>query len=99
METNFDKPSAPTDPYVRTAQTFHILTEKQIQRARLFGQEEFLSKGTILFEGGQRSVDFFIVLKGNTEIYEHRHDGLNVITVHREHQFTSAITQSSLQNA
>jgi thioredoxin reductase (NADPH) len=91
METNLDKPFDPTDPYVRTAQTFPILTEEQIQRARLLGQEEFLPKGTILFERGQRSVDFFIVLKGNIEIYEHRHDGLNVFTVHREHQFTGEL--------
>ena len=41
METNFDKPFDPTDPYVRTAQTFPILTEEQIERARLFAQEEF----------------------------------------------------------
>lgn len=91
METNLDKPFDPTDPYVRTAQTFPILTEDQIQRARLLGQEEFLPKGAILFERGQRSVDFFIVLKGNIEIYEHRHDGLNVFTVHREHQFTGEL--------
>jgi len=91
METNFDKPFDPTDPYVRTAQTFPILTEEQIQRARLLGQEECLPKGTILFERGQRSVDFFIVLKGNIEIYEHRHGGFNVFTVHREHQFTGEL--------
>ncbi|GAA6623512.1 FAD-dependent oxidoreductase [Scytonema sp. NUACC26] len=94
METNFDRPANPfdpTDPYVRTAQTFPILTEEQIQRARLLGQEEFLPKGTILFERGQRSVDFFIVLQGNIEIYEHRRDGLNVFTVHREHQFTGEL--------
>ena len=91
METNLDKPVDPTDPYVRTAQTFPILTEEQIQRASLLGQEEFLPKGTILFERGQRSVDFFIVLKGNIEIYEHRHNGLNVFTVHRENQFTGEL--------
>ena len=91
MQANFDKPSDPTDPYVRTAQTFPILTEEQVERARLLAQEEFLPKGTILFERGQRSVDFFIVLKGNIEIYEHSHDGLNVFTVHREHQFTGEI--------
>ena len=91
METNLDKPVDPTDPYIRTAQTFPILTEEQIQRASLLGQEEFLPKGTILFERGQRSVDFFIVLKGNIEIYEHRHDGINVFTVHGEHQFTGEL--------
>ncbi|WP_148125946.1 Crp/Fnr family transcriptional regulator, partial [Chroococcidiopsis cubana] len=81
----------PSDPYVRTAQTFPVLTEEQIGRARLLGQEESLPKGTILFERGERSVDFFIVLQGNIEIYEHRHDGLNVFTVHREQQFTGEL--------
>ena len=91
METNLNQPLDPTDPYVRTAQTFPVLTLEQIQRAKLLSQEEFLPKGTILFERGQRSVDFFIVLQGNIEIYEHRHSGLNVFTVHREQQFTGEI--------
>lgn len=91
METNLNQPLDPTDPYVRTAQTFPVLTDEQIQRAKLLSQEEFLPKGTILFERGERGVDFFIVLKGNIEIYEHRHDGLNVFTVHREHQFTGEL--------
>jgi thioredoxin reductase (NADPH) len=88
---NVDRTADPSDPYVRTAQTFPLLTEDQIGRARLLGQEEPLPKGTILFERGQRSVDFFIVLQGNIEIYEHHHDGLNVFTVHREHQFTGEL--------
>jgi thioredoxin reductase (NADPH) len=91
METQIDRPLDPTDPYVRTAQTFPVLTEEQIQRAKLLGQEDPLPKGTILFERGQRSVDFFIILKGNIEIYEHRRDGLNVFTVHQERQFTGEI--------
>ena len=91
MEAVSEKPFDPTDPYVRTAQTFPTLTQEQIERAKLLGQEEFLPKGTILFERGQRSVDFFIVLQGNIEIYEHRQNGLNVFTVHDEHQFTGEI--------
>ncbi|MBD1822930.1 FAD-dependent oxidoreductase [Cyanobacteria bacterium FACHB-DQ100] len=91
METISDKPFDPTDPYVRTAQTFPVLTEEQIERAKLLAQEEFLAKGTILFERGQRSVDFFIVLKGNIEIYEHRQNGVNVFTVHNEYQFTGEV--------
>lgn len=92
--TNIDRatePVDPSDPYVRTAQTFPVLTQDQIERARSLGQEEPLSKGTILFERGERSVDFFIVLEGNIEIYEHRQNGLNVFTVHGERQFTGEI--------
>jgi thioredoxin reductase (NADPH) len=94
-DTNLDPvdptPIDPTDPYVRVAQTFPVLTDEQIQRARLLAREELLPKGAILFERGQRSVDFFIVLTGNIEIYEYRRDGLNVFTVHGKHQFTGEI--------
>lgn len=92
--TNIDRTADavdPTDPYVRTVQTFPVLNQEQIGRARLIGREESLPKGTILFERGERSVDFFIVLQGNIEIYEHRHDEPNVFTVHGEHQFTGEI--------
>lgn len=62
MATNFDRPDDPidptpvdpTDPYARTAQTFPVLTDEQIQRARGLAQAESLPKGTILFERGQR---------------------------------------------
>lgn len=56
METNLNQPLDPTDPYVRTAQTFPILTDEQIQRAKLLSQEEFLPKGTILFERGESTL-------------------------------------------
>jgi thioredoxin reductase (NADPH) len=94
MQSNFDRPADsvdPSDPYVRTAQTFPTLSDEQIQRARLLAQEEFLPQGAILFERGQRSVDFFIVLEGNVEVYEHRQDQVNVFTVHRKHQFTGEL--------
>jgi thioredoxin reductase (NADPH) len=37
----------PTDPYLRTAQTFPVLTQEQIDRAQLLGQAQPLPKGTI----------------------------------------------------
>jgi len=92
--TNIDRsvePVDPSDPYVRNVQTFPVLTLEQIERAKSLGQEEALPKGIILFERGERSVDFFIVLQGNIEIYEHRQHGLNVVTIHGEHQFTGEI--------
>ncbi|GAP98051.1 FAD-dependent oxidoreductase [Leptolyngbya sp. NIES-2104] len=91
MDANLEKPFDPADPYVRTAQTFPTLTPEQIQRASVLGEEQSLSKGTTLFERGQRSVDFFIILSGCIEIYEHRQSETNVVTVHREHQFTGEI--------
>ncbi len=81
----------PSDPYVRVRQTFPTLTEEQIERIKPFGQIEDLAKGTVLFERDDRTVDFFVLLKGNIEIYEHRSDGINVFTVHEYHQFTGEL--------
>ncbi len=82
---------AATDPYVREQQTFPHLSAEQISRIETFGIVEDLPKGTVLFERGDRTVDFFVILKGNIEIYEHRRDGENVFTVHRENQFTGEL--------
>jgi thioredoxin reductase (NADPH) len=92
MADTIPEPSLdPTDPYTRTAQIFPKLTEEQIKRAMPFGTVESLEKGTVLFERGDRSVDFFIVLKGNIEIYEYTANGTRVITIHREQQFTGEL--------
>jgi thioredoxin reductase len=60
------------------------------------GKHNRCLKARSLFERGQRSVDFFIVLQGNIEIYEHRQTGENVVTVHGEHQFTGEIDLFSI---
>jgi thioredoxin reductase (NADPH) len=85
------QPSDPNDPYSRIAQIFPVLIPEQIDRARPFGEEKLLPLGAVLFERGDRSVDFFIVLKGNIEIYEHMPGGTRVITVHGENQFTGEL--------
>ena len=81
----------PADPYERQAQTFPKLTAQQIERAKAFGCVQDLPKGTVLFERGQRTVDFFIVLEGHIEIYEPTPDGPNVFTIHAERQFTGEL--------
>lgn len=82
---------APSDPYLREQQTFPKLNDDQIERTKHFGMVEDLPKGTVLFERGDRTVDFFVVLKGAIEIYEHRRDGVNIITVHGERNFTGEV--------
>lgn len=79
------------DPYARAKQTFPELTAAQIARAKAFGSVETLPKDTVLFERGDRSVDFFIILEGSIDIYEHARDGLKVFTTHRQNQFTGEI--------
>lgn len=81
----------PSDPYAREQQTFPKLSDDHIERLKAFGSIEDLPKGTVLFERGDRSVDFFVLLQGNIEIYEHRRDGENVFTTHGYHQFTGEL--------
>lgn len=81
----------PNDPYLRVGQIFPTLSDAQIMRAKPFGQIEKVSQGTVLFERGQRSVDFFIVLEGTIEIYEHTAEGIQTITVHKQHEFTGEL--------
>ena len=62
-------PSNPSDPYERAAQTFPRLSREQVERARAFGVVERLPGGAVVFERGDRTVDFFLVLEGSIEIY------------------------------
>ena len=89
-----DDPSAvdPTDPYARRAQTFPTLSPEMAARVIAYGREEAVPAGTLLFERGQRRVDFFFVLDGAIEIFDQAHDGTpNVFTVHGERQFTGEL--------
>lgn len=67
------------------------MSDEQIERIKSFGAIEKLEKGTVVFERGEKTVDFFVVLSGNIEIYEHRRDGIKVFTVHGEKQFTGEV--------
>ena len=82
-------PIDPADPYAREHQTFPILSDDLIARVAGYGTEEALADGTMLFERGERSVDFFVVLEGSVEVFELGSNGdEHVITVHRPSQFT-----------
>lgn len=85
------KEIGPSDPYVRKEQTFPTLSDAEIDLLRPFGVVEQKKKGDVLFERGERTVDFFVILKGNIEIYEHRAEGHKTITIHAFHQFTGEL--------
>src|SRR5882757_8664242 len=79
----------PTDPYAREGQTFPRLSEDMARRVAHYGSEELLKAGDIVFERGQRSVDFFLVLEGSIEIFDmEEHGRPTVLTVHHARQFT-----------
>ena len=94
MQTKADEPAAidAADPYAREAQIFPTLSEEMAARVAAYGHEETLAKGTLAFERGQRSVDFFLVLQGAIEIFDvDAHGAENVFTVHRARQFTGEV--------
>ena len=82
----------PSDPYAREAQTFPRLSEEMAARVVAYGAEELLPKGALIFERGERGVDFFFVLEGAIEIFDFDEGGKpNVFTVHGERQFTGEL--------
>ena len=82
----------PTDPYARSAQTFPHLPPAMAARVAAYGTEERLPAGTLIFERGQRGVDFFLVLEGSIEILSIGDDGRSeVVTVHGANEFTGEL--------
>lgn len=79
----------PTDPFARVGQTFPQLDEEMTGRVAGYGSEENIKAGTLLFERGQRGVDFFLVLSGSIEIFDTDARGVpNIFAVHRQRHFT-----------
>jgi thioredoxin reductase (NADPH) len=84
--------SNPSDPIERAAQTFPRLTTEMAARVASYGTEERLSAGTTLFERGQRSIDFFLILEGRVDISDlDAHGVQNVFASHGERQFTGEL--------
>jgi thioredoxin reductase (NADPH) len=62
-------PIDPTDPWLRQAQTFPVLSAEMIERAKAYGREEIVDDDGFVFERGQRAIDFFLVLEGEIELF------------------------------
>ena len=79
----------PADPYAREAQTYPRFDEPMADRVAAYGTLERLGHGTLVFERGQRSVDFFMVVEGSIEIFDaDDHGDEQVVTVYAARQFT-----------
>ena len=79
-------------PKGREDQAFPQLSPSQCERAEAFGCVVDLEPGEVVFERGEHSVDFFIVLDGQIEIYDYDCDGEPLVfTAHGERQFTGEI--------
>jgi thioredoxin reductase (NADPH) len=79
----------PTDPMRRREQMFPQLSPEMVRRMGAYGHEEVIAAGTLLFQRGQRGVDFFVVLEGFLEIFElDRFGQPSVFATHGPRQFT-----------
>ncbi|MDF7777734.1 FAD-dependent oxidoreductase [Sphingomonas sp. AOB5] len=90
-ESNGQRPD-PSDPYQRMAQTFPVLAPEMLTRVIAFGHAESLPDGAMLFERGERSVDFFLCLEGGIEVLESDDEGArHVVHTHTPGQFTGEL--------
>lgn len=82
----------PSDPYQREAQTFPELNDDMAGRVAAFGSVEEWPDGGMLFQRGERSVDFFLILEGSVEVLDVDAKGReHVVHVHRPRQFTGEL--------
>ncbi|GAC1477771.1 MAG: hypothetical protein NVS2B11_00760 [Acetobacteraceae bacterium] len=82
----------PDDPYAREPQTFPQLPDEIVHRLAEYGPEERLEPGRLVFERGQRSVDFFLVLEGAIDVFEPGpHGEEHVVHRHGPNQFTGEL--------
>ncbi|MEP9359430.1 FAD-dependent oxidoreductase [Sphingomonas sp. KR3-1] len=86
------QPSDPSDPYRREAQTFPELSDDMAERVSAFGSIEDLPEGGALFERGDRSVDFFLILDGAVEVLDIDAKGQEcMVHLHGPRQFTGEL--------
>ncbi len=78
-----------------TTQTFPILTDSQIARARPGGRVRKVDQGEILFQPGDINVPFFVLLSGTMEIVQPYCEGERLIATHGPGQFTGEMTMIS----
>ncbi|MDB5888906.1 MAG: Thioredoxin reductase [Rhodocyclales bacterium] len=92
LEEERNAQESPDDPYERAAQTFPRLDSDMASRIASYGDAELVPQGTLIFERGQRNVDFFLIQAGEIEIFEIDEYGQpQVVTVHRAGQFTGEL--------
>ena len=92
------RPALSAGPVDRT-QAFPALTPEQIDRIRPFGKLRQMQPGEILFEPGDVSVPFFVLLSGGMEIVQPSLNGERQIVTHQAGGFTGEMTMISRRGA
>jgi thioredoxin reductase (NADPH) len=84
---------------VNQEHAFPALTPSQIDRIRPFGKLRQMTEGEILFEPGDVSVPFFVLLSGALEIVQPSLNGERKIVTHQAGGFTGEMTMISRRGA
>ena len=86
------RPAPRAVPEGRERHAFPTLTDDQVERCKAFGEVEELPAKTDVFRRGQSSVDFYVPLCTEIEIYDTHCDGSDrVFTTHGPRQFTGEL--------
>jgi thioredoxin reductase (NADPH) len=64
-----------------------VLTTEQIGRLESFGERKRFEAGDLLFDEGDRSIDFFVVLSGEVEIRQYVSGGMSLVVRHAPGNF------------
>jgi thioredoxin reductase (NADPH) len=83
--------SDPASPDARQAQTYPHLNRDMMERIAAYGGEEVLPAGTLLFERGQRSIDFFVLVEGSIEMFDYDRRQPHVFVTLEPRQFTGEL--------
>ena len=78
-----------------STQAFPVLTAAQINRVRSVSKLRHVEKGEILFQPGDRSVPFFVLLSGSMEIVQPDLKGEHPVATHSPGEFTGEMTMIS----
>lgn len=82
----------PEGLFERAEQTFPTLDQDMTARVAAYGDEERIPRGTLIFERGQRDLDFFLIREGEIEIFDIDAEGRRrTVTMHDAGQFTGEL--------
>ena len=76
-------------------QAFPTLSAAQINRIRALGTVRRVEKGQILFEPGETTIPFFVLLSGAMEIVQPGLNGERTVATHGPGEFTGQMTMIS----
>jgi thioredoxin reductase (NADPH) len=88
-------PTPPASALDNQTQAFPTLTNAQIDRVKPYGQIRSVNAGEILFDAGDKSVPFFVLLSGSMEIVQPDCNKEIAVAKHDAREFTGEMTMIS----